>query len=582
MVSFRFSLTLPLSPVAFWPSYPACSLIMAMLANNLPFLSLSQMPHQRIALQKEIKKVPANWQLAASAEVSEDRVFNVIIALKQRNTDKLARMFESRTNPESPEYGQWLSIEQLTAIVEPSQETIDTVSKWLSTHGARKMALDRNRDHIAFDATLSSLRKMFEVEFAAYTHRKTGRMHVTAVGTPSVPGFVAAHMDFAVGFTGFPSEPRKATAQGPRKADPKPETDFYQVGPVKLRERYNVTTLQKPVAGNKQAVAEFQGEYYLQSDLQAFVTNFYPNADPSWWNVTLKGTNNPSNPSTEGSLDIQYIIGMAPGIPTEYWSMAAFDFYSDLTRWYTQINNDPKAPWVHSVSYGSQGDYPAQSYMTRWNTEMQKIGLRGISILFASGDSGVGCFLCENFDPSFPAVSPYVTSVGATHFLQYGIGPEGAVTQFSSGGGLSWYDAIPSYQTDALANYFKVAQNLPSAGYFNRNGRSTPDLAAIGIGLEVMQGGAWQSVGGTSASCPITAGLISLLNNERLAAGKPTLGFLNPWIYQTAVKSQTAFYDVTQGNNAYTCCPGFYCAPGYDPVTGVGTPNYAALRTMMP
>lgn len=534
-------------------------------------------------LHKEINKVPALWQLTTSAGVAEDKIFNVIIALKQRNTDKIARMFESRTNPESPEYGQWLNVDQLTAIVEPTQETIETVSKWLSSHGATKLSLVRNRDHITFDMPLSSLRKMFEVEFATYTHSKTARMHTTAVGVPSVPGFVAPHIDFAVGFTGFPSEARKVPQQEARKTNPKPETDFFQVGPVQLRGRYNVTSMQKPVAGNKQAVAEFQGEYYKQSDLQSFINHFYPdNTDASWWNVTLKGTNNPANPSTEGSLDIQYIIGMAPGIPTEYWSMANFDFYSDLTRWYTEINNDPKAPWVHSVSYGSQGSYPTQSYQTRWNTEMQKIGLRGISILFASGDSGVGCFLCENFDPSFPATSPYVTSVGATHFLQYGVGAEGAVTQFSSGGGMSWYDPIPSYQADAVAGYYKVAQNLPSAGYFNRAGRATPDLAAIGIGLEVLQYGQWQSVGGTSASCPITAGLISLLNNERLAAGKPTLGFLNPWIYQTAIKSQNAFYDVTQGNNAYMCCPGFYCSAGYDPVTGVGTPNYEVLRTMMP
>lgn len=544
------------------------------------------MPKERVLLQKEMKKVPVQWTLVESAKKDENKLFNVIIALKQRNVNTLARLFEIRTNPESPDYGKWMSIEELTAIIEPTAETVDTVSKWLEKHGVSSYSLVKNRDHIVADIPMSTLKSMFEVEFGTFVHTRIGKMHTTAINVPSVPAYVAPHIDFAVGFTGFPSEPRRVAVQAEHQKKPDPTTDFYQVGPVKLRERYNVTSIQKPVKGNKQAVAEFQGQYYLQQDLQQFVNYFYPNnTDSSWWNVTVKGTNDPTNPSTEGSLDIQYIIGMAPGIPTEYWSMANFDFFSDLTRWYTEINNDPNSPWVHSVSYGSQGDYPTQSYQNRWNTEMQKIGLRGISIIFASGDSGVGCFLCENFDPSFPATSPYVTSVGATHFLQYGIGPEGAVDLldgFSSGGGLSWYDAIPSYQTSALEKYFEVAKNLPSDKYFNKKGRSTPDISAIGIGLEVLQGGSWTSVGGTSASAPITAGMISLLNNERLAAGKPTLGFLNPWIYQTAVAVPNAFFDVVEGSNPYTCCPGFYCAPGYDPITGVGTPNYAVLRTVMP
>jgi tripeptidyl-peptidase-1 len=70
--------------------------------------------------------------------------------------------------------------------------------------------------------------------------------------------------------------------------------------------------------------------------------------------------------------------------------MANFDFYSDLTRWIAEIAGDSQAPWVHSVSYGSQGNYPTKSYQDRFDVELQKVGLRGISIIFASGDSGAG------------------------------------------------------------------------------------------------------------------------------------------------------------------------------------------------
>lgn len=530
-------------------------------------------------LEKEVRNVPAQWIEMPESVTSNNKVFDVIFALKQRNTDKLSRLFEAVTNPESPQYGQYLEIGQITAIIEPSEETIETVMNWLSFHGVTDAVLTKNRDHVQASIALSTLKRMFEVEFRTYMHRRTGRMHTTSVAAYSVPARLSAHLDFVVGFSGFPSESVRAKA-----TQPKPETDFYQVGPHELRQRYNLTQIVASHPKNKQAVAEFQGEYYAQADLQTFMKKYYPtNSNPAWWTATVKGNNDPTNPSTEGSLDIEYIMGVAPGIPTEFWSMANFDFYSDLTRWYTWINDDANAPLVHSVSYGSQGNYPTQSYQTRWNTEMQKIGLRGISIIFASGDSGTGCFMCENFDPSFPATSPYVTSVGATHFLQYGVGPEGAVTQFSSGGGMSWYDAIPSYQKNQVDTYFARASNLPASSFYNRNGRGTPDVAALGIGYTVLQGGTWESIGGTSASAPTFSAIISTLNNYQLNAGKPTLGFLNPWIYQTAAKNAKAFYDVTQGNNQYSCCwTGFSCAQGWDPVTGVGTPNFDVLRTMLP
>jgi tripeptidyl-peptidase-1 len=533
-------------------------------------------PGQRVYMQKEVKKVPAQWMPMASVAVEQNKIFNVIFALKQRNTDKLSRIFEAVTNPESNMYGQYLTIDQITAIVEPSEETIEKVVAWLAYHGVTDYTMTKNRDHLFADIPLSTVSVMFDVQFTTYMHTRTGRVFTTTVQPHSVPSMIAEHLDFVVGFSGFPMERRQQTR-------PSPDTDFYQVGPQELRQRYNITQIQPSHPRNKQAVAEFQGEYYSPSDLQTFMKQFYPtNSDPKWWTATVKGTNSASNPSTEGSLDIEYIMGVAPSIPTEFWSMANFDFYSDLTRWYTMIEDDAASPWVHSVSYGSQGDYPSKSYQARWDTEMQKIGLRGISIIFASGDSGAGCYFCEYLEPSFPAVSTYVTSVGATHFLQYGVGPEGAVTQFSSGGGLSWNDAIPSYQKQAVDKYFAVAKNIPASSYYNRQGRATPDVSALGIGYKVLQGGSWGSVGGTSASAPTFAAVISLLNNIRLQNGKPTLGFLNPWIYQTAAKNPTAFFDVTQGNNQYLCCPGFYTAPGYDPVTGVGTPNFEVLRTLMP
>lgn len=89
------------------------------------------------------------------------------------------------------------------------------------------------------------------------------------------------------------------------------------------------------------------------------------------------------------------------------------------------------------------------------------------------------------------------------------------------------------------------------------------------------------SVMGTSASAPVFAGMVALLNAQRLQAGKPPLGFLNPWLYQTRQAHADAFFDVTVGTNSDSDKYGFTAAAGWDPVTGVGTPNFARLLTLV-
>ena len=152
-----------------------------------------------------------------------------------------------------------------------------------------------------------------------------------------------------------------------------------------------------------------------------------------------------------------------------------------------------------------------------------------------------------------------MTSVGATTFLTGGTsGPEvpqsdancqGAVNSFHSGGGMSPYFGVPDYQKDAVNHYFSTEKDLPEAHYYNRQGRGTPDVAALGIGFSVVVDGSTESVGGTSASAPTFSAVVSMLNDQQLNAGKKTLGFLNPWIYQSASKNSAAFFDVTVGNN---------------------------------
>jgi tripeptidyl-peptidase I len=134
---------------------------------------------------------------------------------------------------------------------------------------------------------------------------------------------------------------------------------------------------------------------------------------------------------------------------------------------------------------------------------MQKLGARGITIIFASGDSGTGCSLCYRFDPSFPATSPSLTCVGATQFDQNSppYTSESAVSQFGSGGGFSWTFDRPKYQDQAVLGYFNTS-DLPAGFHWNKKGRGTPDVAALGIGFSVVVSGGVESIGGKFFSAP--------------------------------------------------------------------------------
>jgi subtilase family serine protease len=185
--------------------------------------------------------------------------------------------------------------------------------------------------------------------------------------------------------------------------------------------------------------------------------------------------------------------------------------------------------------------------------------------------------------PSWPASSPWVTAVGATRFTDQKVGnPEMASDQFGSGGGFSkqFDQSDAQYQADAVAKYLKTVDQstLPPADSFPAKGRATPDVSTLGEGYQVVVGGRVNSVGGTSASSPAFAGMISMLNEARFNAGKKQLGFLNPFLYS----NEDAFTDVTLGSNkvgrgGQPLPYGWNCSKGWDPATGLGTPLFKKL-----
>jgi tripeptidyl-peptidase I len=106
--------------------------------------------------------------------------------------------------------------------------------------------------------------------------------------------------------------------------------------------------------------------------------------------------------------------------------------------------------------------------------------------------------------------------------------------------------------------------------------RGYPDLSANGQDILIIFDEAWMNVDGTSASTPIVGGLISLINEQRKNVGKSTVGFINPVLYA----NPSALNDVVTGTNAGCSTNGFSAVSGWDPVTGLGTPDYQRLLTI--
>ena len=91
--------------------------------------------------------------------------------------------------------------------------------------------------------------------------------------------------------------------------------------------------------------------------------------------------------------------------------------------------------------------------------------------------------------------------------------------------------------------------------------------------MQVYSGGNFSLSGGTSASTPIFAAVVNRLNEERLNANKKPLGFLNPSLY----KNPSMLNDITNGSNPGCGTKGFSAVKGWDPATGLGTPNYPKM-----
>jgi tripeptidyl-peptidase-1 len=382
------------------------------------------------------------------------------------------------------------------------------------------------------------------------------------------------------------------------------------VTPACLRTFYKtVDYVPKATDKNKVAFTNYLNETAMMPDVKAFLQRYRPDAVDAQigytiinngenWQTSLPPDKAAKQQNAEGNLDGQTLIGMVH--PTKVLAFNTGGSPPFIPDAFTKTNtNEPYLEWLEymlapgrdipqtiSTSYGDDEQTVPRSYAELVCQKMAVLGSRGVSLLFASGDNGVGgdgaCTSNDGKDtpmflPSFPDSCPFVTSVGGTKNFQPEVAAWHAANKFASGGGYSNYFPRPDYQAKAVSAYTaKLGDTFKNM--YNQSGRAYPDIAAQGQSYVVVWNGRNIQLDGTSASTPTMAGIVALLNDHLISSGKPALGFLNPWLYSVGYQG---FNDITSGSAKGCDVDGFAAAPGWDPVTGFGTPvslSYAVLQ----
>ncbi|KAI0329253.1 subtilisin-like protein [Cubamyces sp. BRFM 1775] len=571
--------------------------------------------------------LPRGWAPVRRAE--SDFVLPLRIALAQSNLESLESFLLDVSDPSSPNYGDHWTPAKVATTFRPPSESVDTVRGWLAESGigAERVSLASGAGWLVANVTVAEAEELLETEYYVYEHADSGHEQVGCDKAYHLPEHVSKHVDIITPTIHFDKKMGGTVSpkvKGAVKCDE-------QITPDCLRALYNFHY--DPVATHKNSIGipENTPEIYNPSDLDIFFSNFSASQvgqRPDF--VSIDGGTIDVPPgigdNVESNLDLQYamaLVGKKQPVTLyqvgDYIEGASFGIFLDAIDGsfctyeggddpaYDPVYPDPADGGykgsvecgtvtpanVISISYSYDEWELSPAYMERQCNEYAKLGLMGVTILVSTSDFGVsGRFgVCldptgappslngTTFAPSFPCSCPYVTSVGATQINPGAkvTDPESACMQvIYSGGGFSNVFAMPSWQKNAVENY--VSKHSPSypAGTYNTSGsRAYPDLSANGANYVVAVQGSFQLVYGTSASSPVTASILSAVNDARLAKGKKPIGFINPTIYSPAF--QHAFNDITSGSNPGCGTNGFTAEAGWDPVTGVGTPNFARL-----
>ncbi|TVY76158.1 Tripeptidyl-peptidase sed2 [Lachnellula suecica] len=563
------------------------------------------------------KYVPFGWTYEGPAR--NDSILNLQLVVKAGSGQDLTRQLMKISTPGDADYGKHLSQKQLLEFVSPEAGSVDFVTSWLSSFsGVGGITYLPETNSLSFQSTVEAATLMLQTEFGIYSP-KTGTGEIIRSLQYSLPEAIRRNIALVHPITYFPKPTSlklkthtkvelRETSITPRDVDPALLAACGTITPTCIAKLYNIDYT-PPVngtpSGSMLGVAGFLEQYINHTDVNSFVRKYGNSAEtranPGSFSVELvnNGTNEEDHAGIEATLDMEYSMPFTGSLPVVYYSTGGRPPSLDETGNEKPLNesyNEPYLEWLQYMLAKPDGEIPQVISISYTDTEQTvprdyavhvcdlfgRLASRGVSIIDASGDGGVAgqedvdCISNDGqnrktFLPTFPASCPWVTAVGSTSVI-----PEQG-SDFSSGG-FSNYFAVPDYQRNATAAYIATLDGQYQ-GLYNASGRGIPDIAVFGSRYETENGN--MSSGhhsGTSAGTPVFASMIALINDMRLRAGKPVLGWLNPLLYSQAMEG--VLNDITVGNS-YGCEEVWNATAGWDAVTGLGTPDFKRLAAMV-
>jgi len=515
----------------------------------------------RPPLTNHAREVTLNGQAPLVGRVPAAQVMRLVLVLPLRNQAALDSLLKELYDPSSPHYRQFLTVEQFTARFGPSQEDYDAVIRFAEASGFTVVGTSRNRLNVDITGPVASIESAFHVSMGLYQHPTENRTfygpdreptpdlavqlwHISGLDNYSIPKPALHH--------------RKVEAKSNATTGSGPSASFLGSD---MRAAYYGGSLTG--AGQSLGLLEYYG-----TDLTDLNT-YYKNAgQTNKVPVTLLSTDGTSTSctaaqgcdDTEQTLDMTQALGMAPGMS----SLVMYVGSSDASIFNAMATAHPLNAQLSSSWTWSPAD-PGTD-----NPYFQEFAIQGQNLFQAAGDSGKW----SAGSAIYPADDPYITSVGGTDLVTSSAGgPWSSETVWVDGGGGISPDkyAIPSWQTAAASGCSNCSKTYRNAPDVSANANFSFYVCADQSGCTANE------YGGTSFAAPMWAGYLALINEQAVANGSSTLGFINPSLYTIGLGSSysTNFHDITSGTNGYPA------TTGYDLATGWGSPNGAGLITSL-
>jgi len=458
------------------------------------------------------------------------------------------------------EAGQRISAADLDSHYGLKDADTAPLKKWLTDNGFT--VTHDSSDHMSVFATAPArvAAKALQVDLVRVT--KEGITYTAARNAPSLPADVGAKVQGILGLQPFHHVRkhrvfRRPTTMTAAAAGSGGNTPPYF--PSAILSAFKGAGL--GLDGSGQTIAILIDTFPLDQDLTTFwQTVNVPGSLQQIQKISVNGGTLPA-PEGEESLDSEWTSGIAPGATIKIYATGSLAFGpldAGLQRILTDAKGDATMRVV-SISLGlGELDTPSAA-MTAQGKVFVRLAALGVNVFVSTGDDG--STPNGTTEVEYPASDPNVVAVGGTTLV---LNPADASIASESGwpgsgGGKSVKFPRPSWQT--------------GAGVIAGTTRLTPDVCSAAdpnTGALVELNGTSQTIGGTSWAAPTWAAIVTLVNQARVKAGKATLPFLNPILYP--LNGSPSFRDVTTGSNG-----AYEAGPGYDLVTGIGSPNITSL-----